>query len=50
MRKKEPDKMAQAIGAGGGAFIGALIGGPLGALLVGALGHVIATEASKEGF
>jgi len=42
--------MAQAIGAGGGAFIGALIGGPLGALLVGALGHVIATEASKEGF
>lgn len=49
-KKKEPDKMAQAIGAGGGAFLGVLIGGPVGALLVGALGHVIAGEASKGGF
>jgi hypothetical protein len=50
MKKKEPDKLAQAVGAGGGAFIGALIGGPVGALVTGALGHWLAGEASKEGF
>jgi hypothetical protein len=49
-KRKEPDKLAQAIGAGSGAFVGALIGGPVGAVLVGAVGHFIAGEASKEGF
>lgn len=48
-KKKEPDRMAQAIGAGGGAFVGVLIGGPLGALVVGTIGHLIAGEVSKEG-
>ncbi|MFZ1996497.1 MAG: hypothetical protein WAU75_20465 [Solirubrobacteraceae bacterium] len=48
-KRKEPDKLAQAIGAGGGAFVGALIGGPVGALAVGAIGHWIAGEASKQG-
>ena len=42
--KKEPDKLAQAIGAGGGAF------GPIGAIVVGVVGHWLAGEASKEGF
>jgi hypothetical protein len=48
--KKKPDKMAQAVGAGGGAFIGTLVGGPLGALIGGALGHWLTGEASKGGF
>lgn len=50
MKKKEPDKVAQAMGAGGGAFIGTLMGGPVGALLGGMVGHWLAGEASKEGF
>jgi hypothetical protein len=50
MKKKEPDKMAQAVGAGGGAFIGTLVGGPLGTIVGGLVGHWLAGEASKEGF
>jgi hypothetical protein len=50
MKKKEPDKMAQAIGAGGGAFFGTLIGGPVGTLVGGLVGHWLAGEASKGGF
>lgn len=37
--QKKPDKAAQAIGAGGGAFFATLVGGPLGAVVAGALGH-----------
>jgi hypothetical protein len=49
-RKKQPDKMAQAIGAGGGAFAGTLLGGPIGTIIGGLIGHWLAGEASKEGF
>lgn len=49
-RKKPPDRTAQAIGAGGGAFVGTFIGGPLGTVIGGLLGHWLAGEASKEGF
>ena len=49
-KKKEPDRLAQAIGAGLGAFFGTLIGGPVGTLAGGAFGHWAAGEASKEGF
>ena len=49
MKKKEPDKMAQAVGAGSGAFVGTLVGGPLGTLVGGLLGHWLAGEASKGG-
>ena len=48
--QKKPDKVAQAVGAGGGAFVGTLIGGPLGALIGGAIGHWLSGEASKGGF
>jgi hypothetical protein len=44
------DKMAQAIGAGGGAFAGTLVGGPLGTIVGGLIGHWLAGEASKGGF
>lgn len=50
MRKREPDKLAQAIGAGDGRFIGTLGGGPLGAAVCGLIGHWLAGEASKGGF
>ena len=50
MKKKQPDKTAQAIGAGVGAFFGTLVGGPVGAVVAGALGHWVAGEASKGGF
>ncbi|MGN6867449.1 MAG: hypothetical protein ACTHMY_03485 [Solirubrobacteraceae bacterium] len=50
MKKKEPDKMAQAIGAGGGAFIGTLVGGPLGTIVGGLFGHWLVGEASRGGF
>jgi hypothetical protein len=50
MKKKEPDKMAQAIGAGGAGFIGTLVGGLPGAVIGALLGHWLAGEASKEGF
>lgn len=49
-RKKQPDRTAQAIGAGGGAFIGTFLGGPFGTVIGGLLGHWLAGEASKEGF
>jgi hypothetical protein len=47
---KKPDRTAQAIGAGGGAFVGTLVGGPVGTVVGGLLGHWLAGEASKEGF
>jgi hypothetical protein len=50
MRKREPDKLAQAIGAGCGAFVGTLVGGPFGAAVCGLVGHWLAGEASKGGF
>lgn len=50
MKKKQPDKFAQAVGAGFGAFFGTLIGGPIGLIAGGAFGHWVAGEASKEGF
>jgi hypothetical protein len=47
---KKPDKMAQAIGASGGAFAGTLVGGPLGTMVGALIGHWLAGEASKGGF
>lgn len=49
-KKKQPDRTAQAMGAGGGAFIGTFIGGPLGTVIGGLVGHWLAGEASKGGF
>jgi hypothetical protein len=49
MSRKQPDKTAQAVGAGVGAFVGTMVGGPLGAVVAGALGHWVAGEASKGG-
>lgn len=48
-KKKEPDKVAQALGAGGGAFLSTLLGGPVGLLVGGLVGHWLAGEASKGG-
>lgn len=48
--RKQPDKMAQAIGAGGGAFLGTLIGGPIGTVVGGIVGHWLAGEASNSDF
>jgi hypothetical protein len=47
---KQPDKTAQAIGAGIASFLGVLLGGLPGALVGAAVGHWATGEATKRGF
>jgi hypothetical protein len=46
---KQPDRTAQAVGAGLTSFIGVLLGGLPGALLGAAIGHWASGEVSKHG-
>lgn len=47
---RQPDKTAQAIGAGIASFLGVIFGGLPGALIGAAIGHWASGEASKHGF
>jgi hypothetical protein len=47
---KQPDKTAQAIGAGIASFLGVLLGGLPGVLVGAAVGHWATGEATKRGF
>jgi hypothetical protein len=46
---KQPDKAAQAVGAGLASFFGVLLGGLPGALIGAAIGHWATGEATKRG-
>jgi hypothetical protein len=47
---RQPDRTAQALGAGLASFLGVLLGGFPGALIGAAVGHWATGEASKHGF